>query len=42
MKHIQDQVINFNSSFLDGLKAPDESIIKAIKILENKKLGKKN
>jgi leucyl-tRNA synthetase len=30
----------FNSKFLDGLKAPDESIQKTIKILEEKKLGK--
>ena len=31
----------FNSSFLDGLKAPDESISKTIDILEERKLGKK-
>ncbi len=31
----------FNSRFLDGLKVPDESIIKTIEVLENKKLGKK-
>ncbi len=31
----------FNSKFLDGLKVPEESIIKTIEILENKKLGKK-
>ena len=30
-----------NSQFLDGLKVPDESIIKTIEILENKKLGTK-
>jgi leucyl-tRNA synthetase len=30
-----------NSKFLDGLKAPDQSIHAAIKILEEKKLGKK-
>ena len=30
-----------NSNFLDGLKAPNESIIKTIEILEEKKLGKK-
>ena len=30
-----------NSSFLDGLKCPDESIIKTIEYLEKKKLGKK-
>ncbi len=31
----------FNSKFLDGLKVPDESIIKTIEILEKKKIGKK-
>ena len=31
----------FNSDFLDGLKAPEESISKTIEILEKKKLGKK-
>ena len=31
----------FNSSFLNGLKCPDESIEKTIKHLEEKKLGKK-
>ena len=31
----------FNSNFLNGLKVPEESIIKTIKILEEKKLGKK-
>jgi leucyl-tRNA synthetase len=31
----------FNSKFLNGLKVPDESIIETIKILEEKKLGKK-
>ena len=30
-----------NSNFLNGLKVPDESIIKAIEILEEKKLGNK-
>jgi len=30
-----------NSNFLNGLKVPDESIIKTIDILEEKKLGKK-
>ncbi len=30
-----------NSNFLNGLKAPGESIIKTIEILEEKKLGKK-
>ena len=33
--------IIFNSKFLDGLKAPDVSVLKAIEILEEKKLGKK-
>ena len=31
----------FNSNYLDGLKAPEESIAKAIEILEEKKIGKK-
>ncbi len=31
----------FNSKFLNGLKCPDESIIETIKILEEKKIGKK-
>jgi leucyl-tRNA synthetase len=31
----------FNSSFLNGLKCPDESIIKTIEHLEDKKLGEK-
>ena len=30
----------FNSKFLNGLKAPDESVIKTISILEEKKIGK--
>jgi len=30
-----------NSKFLNGLKAPNESVIETIKILEEKKLGKK-
>jgi len=33
--------IIFNSKFLNGLKVPDQSILKTIKILEEKKLGKK-
>ena len=33
--------IIFNSNYLDGLKVPEESIAKAIKILEEEKLGKK-
>ena len=33
--------ILINSEFLNGLKAPDESIIKTIKYLEKKNLGKK-
>ena len=31
----------FNSKFLDGLKVPEQSIIETIKILEEKKIGKK-
>ena len=31
----------FNSESLNGLKAPEESIIKTIKLLEEKKIGKK-
>ena len=31
----------FNSSFLNGLKCPEESIIKTIEYLEDKKLGRK-
>ena len=31
----------FNSKFLDGFKAPNESIAQAIKFLESKELGKK-
>ena len=31
----------FNSKFLNGLNAPEESIIETIKILEQKKIGKK-
>jgi len=31
----------FNSKFLDNLKAPDESVLETIKILEEKKLGQK-
>jgi leucyl-tRNA synthetase len=33
--------IIFNSKFLNGLKAPNESIAKTLKILEEKKIGKK-
>ena len=33
--------ILFNSKFLDGLKAPDQSILETIKILEKKKIGQK-
>ena len=33
--------IIFNSQFLDNLKAPEQSIIETIKILEEKKIGKK-
>ena len=31
----------FNSKFLDGLKVPEQSIIETIKILEERKIGKK-
>ena len=31
----------FNSKFLNGLNAPEESVLKAIEILEDKKIGKK-
>ena len=31
----------YNSKFLDGLKAPEESVLEAIKIIEDKELGKK-
>ena len=31
----------FNSKFLNGLKAPEQSIVETIKILEEKKIGKK-
>ena len=31
----------FNSKFLNGLKAPEQSILEAIKILEERKIGKK-
>ncbi len=33
--------ILINSDFLNGLEAPEKSVIETIKILENKKLGKK-
>ena len=36
MKLILDQVYIINSDFLNGLKAPEESIIETIKILEKK------
>ena len=31
----------FNSQFLNGLKVPEESVLKTIKILEERKMGKK-
>ena len=31
----------FNSKFLDGLKVPEQSIVETIKILEERKIGKK-
>ncbi len=40
-KAYTDQGIIFNSDFLNGLKVPEESIVKTIEILEKKKLGKK-
>jgi leucyl-tRNA synthetase len=44
--HITDQAytdsgVIFNSEFLDGLKSPEESVLKTIEILEERKLGKK-
>ena len=36
-----DPGIIFNSKFLDGLKAPEQSISETIKIIEEKKIGKK-
>ena len=33
--------IIFNSKFLDQLKAPEQSVLKTIEILEKKKIGKK-
>ena len=33
--------IIFNSQFLDGLKVPEQSIIETIKIIEDRKIGKK-
>ena len=40
-KAYTDEGIIFNSNFLNGLKVPEDSIIKTIEILEKKKLGKK-
>jgi leucyl-tRNA synthetase len=36
-----DSGIIFNSKFLDGLNSPNESIVETIKIIEQKKIGKK-
>ena len=36
-----DPGVIFNSKFLNGLRAPDESVLKAIEILEEKGVGKK-
>ncbi|MDC1170281.1 leucine--tRNA ligase [Candidatus Pelagibacter sp.] len=36
-----DKGVIFNSKFLDGLQSPEEAIIKAIEILEEKNIGKK-
>jgi leucyl-tRNA synthetase len=33
--------IIYNSKFLNGLKAPNESVLEAIKVIEQKKIGKK-
>ena len=41
MKLILDQELLINSGFLNGLKCPEESIIKTIEYLRKKKLGKK-
>ena len=40
-KAFSDEGIIINSEFLNGLKAPNESVIKTIEILEEKKLGVK-
>ena len=40
-KAFSDEGIIINSDFLNGLKAPNESVIKTIEILEKKKLGVK-
>ena len=40
-KAFSDEGIIINSDFLNGLKAPNESVIKTIEILEEKKLGVK-
>ena len=36
-----DSGIIINSDFLNGLKAPEESVLKTVEILEEKKIGKK-
>ena len=40
-KAYTDSGVIFNSQFLNGLKVPEESVLKTIKILEERKLGKK-
>ena len=40
-KAFSDEGIIINSDFLNGLKAPNESVIKTIEVLEEKKLGVK-
>ena len=40
-KAYTDSGVIFNSKFLNNLKVPEESILEAIKILEEKKIGKK-
>ena len=41
LKLILEMVILFNSKFLNGLKYPEESVLKTIEILEEKKIRKK-
>jgi len=40
-KAYSDSGVIFNSQFLNGLKVPEESVLETIKILEERKLGKK-
>ena len=41
MKLILEMVFYLIQNFLNGLKYPEESVLKTIEILEEKKLGKK-